>query len=84
MKTSETAIAYVGEPWKDLSYPQHIPETEVQEASQQVEPHVIPFTKGLRLMSEREADECARHGEVLTWRLNCEHDPKRLKMVRKR
>jgi hypothetical protein len=27
--------------------------------------HVIPFVKGT--MSEREADECARHGEVLRW-----------------
>jgi hypothetical protein len=33
----------------------------------QVKPHVIPFIKGIKMMSEREADECARHGEVLNW-----------------
>ena len=31
------------------------------------EAHVIPFIPGIRLMSEREADEVARHGEVLRW-----------------
>ena len=37
------------------------------EARQVAEPHVIPFIKGIKMMSEREADECARHGEVLRW-----------------
>ena len=37
------------------------------EARQDKEPHVIPFIKGIKLMSEREADECAEHGEVLRW-----------------
>jgi hypothetical protein len=31
------------------------------------EVHPIPYKKGLRLMSEREASECATHGEVLRW-----------------
>jgi len=31
------------------------------------EPTIIPFRKGIKLMSQREADECARHGEVLRW-----------------
>jgi hypothetical protein len=26
-----------------------------------------PYPKGIRLMSEREADEMSRHGEVLRW-----------------
>jgi hypothetical protein len=33
----------------------------------QVKPHVTPFMKGIKMMSEREADECARYGEVLNW-----------------
>ena len=37
------------------------------EARQDKEPHVIPFIKGIQLLSEREADECAEHGEVLRW-----------------
>jgi hypothetical protein len=54
---------------KDRSYPHDIfiPETEDQEESQQAKPHVIPFIKGIKLMSEREADETARYGEVLNW-----------------
>ena len=30
-------------------------------------PTIIPFRKGIKLMSEREANKCARHGEVLRW-----------------
>jgi hypothetical protein len=29
--------------------------------------HSIPCKKGIKLMSEREASECATHGEVLRW-----------------
>jgi hypothetical protein len=35
---------------------------------------VLPFPKGIKLMSEREADECARHGEVLRWSTDDEDD----------
>jgi hypothetical protein len=31
------------------------------------EPHVIPFIPGIKMMSDREATECARFGEVLRW-----------------
>jgi hypothetical protein len=31
----------------------------------EAEPDVIPYIKGIKLMSAREADECARHGEVI-------------------
>ena len=34
---------------------------------QDTEVHPIPYKKGIRLMSEREASECATHGEVLRW-----------------
>jgi hypothetical protein len=34
---------------------------------QDTEVHSIPYKKGLRMMSEREASECAQHGEVLRW-----------------
>jgi hypothetical protein len=37
------------------------------QARQEAAPVRIPFRKGIKLMSEREADECARHGEVLRW-----------------
>jgi hypothetical protein len=30
-------------------------------------PTIIPYNKGIRMMSEREANECARHGEVSRW-----------------
>ncbi len=29
--------------------------------------HSIPYKKGIKMMSEREASECAKHGEVLRW-----------------
>ncbi len=31
------------------------------------EVHSIPCRKGIKVMSEREANECAQHGEVLRW-----------------
>jgi hypothetical protein len=34
---------------------------------QDKEVHSIPCRKGIKLMSEREANECAEHGEVLRW-----------------
>ncbi len=37
------------------------------EGRQDEEPHVIPFNKGIKMMSEREATECAQHDEVLRW-----------------
>jgi hypothetical protein len=38
-------------------------------------PHVIPFIPGLKLMSDREATECARFGEVLRWSEDEENNP---------
>jgi hypothetical protein len=29
--------------------------------------NVVPFIKGIKMMSAREADECAEHGEALRW-----------------
>ena len=43
------------------------------QARQEVAPVVIPFIKGIKLLSEREADEMARHGEVL--RYSTDSDP---------
>jgi hypothetical protein len=37
------------------------------EGKQEANPHVIPYLKGIKMMSEREVDECAKHGEVLRW-----------------
>ena len=37
----------------------------VQKQDQEV--HVVPYIKGIRMMSDREATECAQHGEVLRW-----------------
>ena len=36
--------------------------------------HVVPYIKGLKLMSEREATECARYGEVQRWSTDSEVD----------
>jgi hypothetical protein len=33
-----------------------------------------PYPKGIKLMSEREADECAKFGEVLRWSSDSEED----------
>jgi hypothetical protein len=38
------------------------------------EVHAIPYKKGLKTMSEREADECAQYGEVLRWSTDSEED----------
>ena len=37
------------------------------EARQDKNVFVLPYPKGIKLMSEREANEEARYGEVLTW-----------------
>jgi hypothetical protein len=37
------------------------------QARTEEEPHVIPFIPGIRMMSDREATEMCRHGEVLRW-----------------
>jgi hypothetical protein len=39
---------------------------DMQVRTEQV-PHVIPFIPGIRMMSDREATEMSRHGEVLRW-----------------
>jgi hypothetical protein len=36
--------------------------------------HVIPFIKGIKMMSEREATKTAQHGEVLRWSSGSEED----------
>ncbi len=38
------------------------------------EVHAIPYKKGLKMMSAREADECAQYGEVLRWSTDSEED----------
>ncbi len=37
------------------------------QGNQDKEVYSIPCRKGIKLMSEREANECAEHGEVLRW-----------------
>ena len=37
------------------------------QGKQDKEVHAIPCKKGIKLMSQREANECAEHGEVLRW-----------------
>ncbi len=37
-------------------------------------PTVVPYRKGIKMMSQREADECARHGEVLRWSSDSDED----------
>ncbi len=44
------------------------------EGRQDEEPHVIPYIKGIKIMSEREATECAEHGEVLRWSTDSEQE----------
>ncbi len=38
------------------------------------EVHSIPCRKGIKLMSEREANECSEHGEVLRWSTDSSED----------
>ena len=37
-------------------------------------PTIVPFRKGIKMMSQREAGECARHGEVLRWSSDSDED----------
>jgi hypothetical protein len=37
------------------------------QARQEAEPHRIPFIRGIKMMSSREAEEMSAHGEVLRW-----------------
>jgi hypothetical protein len=49
---------------------QAITETEnarEQEARQDKDVFVKPYPKGIELMSYRDATECSKHGEVLSW-----------------
>ncbi len=60
---------------KEDSEIQEITETENardMEGRQEKEPHVIPYIKGIKMMSEREATECAENGEVLRWSTDSE------------
>ncbi len=41
--------------------------SEARSDKAEAEVHVVPYVKGLRLMSDREATEVAQHGEVLRW-----------------
>ncbi len=40
---------------------------ETRSDKSEAEVHVVPYIKGLRMMSDREATEMAQHGEVLRW-----------------
>ncbi len=70
VKQAETDIVRVTETLLQDSEVQIITETandRDMERRQDAEPHRIPYVKGIKLMSDREATECARHGEVLRW-----------------
>jgi hypothetical protein len=70
VKQAETNIVRVTETLLQDSEVQIITETangRDMERRQDAEPHRIPCVKGIKLMSDREATECARHGEVLRW-----------------
>ena len=70
VKQAETDIVRVTETLLQNSEVQIITETandRDMEGRQDAEPHRIPYVKGIKLMSDREATECARHGEVLRW-----------------
>jgi hypothetical protein len=36
--------------------------------------NIVPYIRGIKLMSEREANDCARNGEVLRWSSDSEGD----------
>jgi hypothetical protein len=40
---------------------------EIEARRLAIHPLFNPYPRGIKLMSAREADECARHGEVLRW-----------------
>jgi hypothetical protein len=44
------------------------------QGNQDKEVHSIPCRKGIKLMSQREANECAEHGEVLRWSTESDED----------
>jgi hypothetical protein len=77
VKQAETDIVRVTETLLQDSEVQIITETANErdmERRQEPEPHRIPYVKGIRLMSDREATECARHGEVLRWSSDSDKD----------
>jgi hypothetical protein len=77
VKQAETDIVRVRETLVQDSEVQIITETANErdmEGRQEPEPHRIPYVKGIRLMSEREATECARHREVLRWSSDSDKD----------
>ena len=41
--------------------------SEITSGKCEAEVHVVPYIRGLRMMSDREATEVAQHGEVLRW-----------------
>ena len=41
--------------------------SEITSGKNEAEVHVVPYIRGLRMMSDREATEVAQHGEVLRW-----------------
>ncbi len=41
--------------------------SETRSDKSETKVHVVPYIKGIRMMSDREATETAQHGEVLRW-----------------
>jgi hypothetical protein len=70
IQTSEVQLVVQERQDMNDSQIQIISETENErdiQTRQDAEPHVIPFIPCIKLMSEREATEMSKHGEVLRW-----------------
>jgi hypothetical protein len=67
LPTSPPSLKYVSEP-SDEEDLRPIHETLKPKGT------VIPYKRRMKMMSEREADECAKHGEVLRWSSDSEGD----------
>jgi hypothetical protein len=85
VKQAETDIVRVTETLLQDSEVQIITETandRDMQSRQDAEPHRIPYAKGIKLMSDREATECARHGEVLRWSSDTDSDKEEMTETR--
>jgi hypothetical protein len=55
-----------------------IQKADESEAAHNNKVHVVPYIRGIRMLSEREADETAKYGEVQTWSSDSEEAAHRI------
>jgi hypothetical protein len=75
-KTTDNNTEYVPSPASLRTVSETDDEEDSVPISKTLRPirNIVPYIRGIKLMSEREANDCARNGEVLRWSSDSEGD----------